>query len=272
MRFMRYAFLVAYDGAGYYGFARQPNLPTVEGELLKAFQEFGLYHELSNARYRAAARTDRGASALGQVVALDVLKPPDIPALNAILPPDITILEAREVDHSFDPQRHAICKCYRYICKAPEGFDLERAKEAARLFEGKHDFKNFCKREKGRRTWAEIIRAHVDGDEILTFDFEARAFLWQQARRLVNAILAVGTGELSMEKLKELLEGQIDSPITPAPPDGLILMKVEYAEVRLEPNPNLAQKFIEHLNKKLAFHSQRVAVYKNILSAIMKHR
>lgn len=265
---MRYAFLVAYDGTGYYGFARQPNLPTVEEELLKAFQRFGLYHELSNARYRAAARTDRGASALGQVVALDVLKLPDIPALNAILPPDIAILEAKEVDHSFDPRRHAIRKCYRYICKAPENFDLGRAREAARLFEGNHDFKNFCKREKGKRTWAEIIRTQVDGDEILTFDFEARAFLWQQTRRLVNAILAVGTGELSMEKLKELLDGHLDSPIAPAPPEGLILMKVEYADVKLEPNLNLAQKLIEHLNKKLAFHSQRAAVYKNILSAI----
>jgi tRNA pseudouridine38-40 synthase len=266
VRLMRYAFLVAYDGTGYYGFVRQPNLPTVEGELLKAFQSFGLYSEPPKARYRAAARTDRGASAVGQVVALDVLKLPDVSALNAILPPDIAILGAKEVDRSFDPRKHATRKCYRYVCETPVDFDLEKAREAAKLFEGMHDFRNFCKREKGRRTVAEITKARVDSDGILIFDFEARAFLWQQVRRLVNAILAVGTGELSMEELREMLDGHLDSPISPAPPEGLILMKVKYADVKLEPNPTLAQKFIEHLHKKLAFHSQRTAVYKNILS------
>ncbi|MCS7131924.1 MAG: tRNA pseudouridine(38-40) synthase TruA [Hadesarchaea archaeon] len=265
---MRYAFLVAYDGTGYYGFTRQPNLPTIEGELLRSFRRFGLYHELPNARYRAAARTDRGASALGQVVALDVLRLPNISALNAILPPDIAILEAKEVDRSFDPRRHAMRKCYRYICEMPAGFDLEKAREAARLFEGKHDFKNFCKREKGRPTSTEIIKAHVNGDEILTLDFEARVFLWQQVRRLVNAILAVSTGELTMARLKEMLDGRVDSPVAPAPPEGLILMKVEYADVELRPNPILARKFAEHLKKRLVFHSRRAAVYKKLLGAI----
>lgn len=42
---MRYAFKVAYDGARYFGFARQPGLPTIEGELLKALKECGLCHD-----------------------------------------------------------------------------------------------------------------------------------------------------------------------------------------------------------------------------------
>ena len=160
---MRYAFKVAYDGARYFGFARQPGLPTIEGELLKALKECGLYHDPAEARYRVAARTDRGVSAMGQVVALDVLKRPNIGAINAQLPDDISILSTTEVQPSFDPWRMALRKYYRYKCGAPEGFDLKKARGAAKLLLGVHDLWSFCKHEQGRSTLGELEQVKISG-------------------------------------------------------------------------------------------------------------
>lgn len=270
MRRMRYAFLVAYDGTRYFGFVRQPGLPTVEGELLKAFEGFELYPELSHARYRTAARTDRGVSALGQVIALDALKRPNLRALNASLPPDIAILGATKVEPSFDPRRQAMHKHYRYICEAPKGFNPKKARAAARLLLGTHDFGNFCKREKGRPTEAKLERVSVRGRKILTFDFAAGAFLWQQVRRLVNALLAVGTSGMTIARLREMLDGRVDAPMAPAPPEGLILMKIEYPSLKLEPNPRLAPKFLNLLKRERTHHVRCAAIYEHLLRAIVK--
>ncbi|MDI6819894.1 MAG: tRNA pseudouridine(38-40) synthase TruA [Candidatus Hodarchaeaceae archaeon] len=267
---MRYAFLVAYDGTRYFGFARQPGLSTVEAELLRAFERFEFYRELSHARYRVAARTDRGVSALGQVIALDALKRPNLRALNASLPPDIAILGATKVEPSFDPRGQAMRKHYRYICEAPKGFNPNKARAAAALLVGTHDFRNFCKREKGRSTEAKLERASVRGGKILTFDFAAKAFLWQQVRRLVNALLAVGTGRMTIARLREMLDGRMDAPIAPAPPEGLILMKIEYPGLKLEPNPPLAPKFLNLLKRERAHHMRRAVIYECLLRAIVK--
>jgi tRNA pseudouridine38-40 synthase len=225
---MRYAFKVAYDGARYFGFARQPGLPTVEGELLKALKECGLCHDPAEARYQVAARTDRGVSAVGQVVALDVLKRPNINAINAHLPDDISVLSTTEVQPSFDPWRMALRKHYRYICVAPEGFNLTKARSAAKLLLGAHDFWSFCKHEQGRPTLGELGQVKISGKKVLTFDFVAPAFLWQQVRRMVGALLTVGVGKSALDDFKLMLEQYIDHLPRPASPDGLVLVHVKY--------------------------------------------
>lgn len=262
---MRYAFQVAYDGSRYFGFVRQPGLRTIEGELLRALQACGLYKELKTARYRVASRTDRGVSALCQVIALNLLKRPNLRALNASLPKDIAFLAAAKVDQPFDPRRHALRKRYRYLCAAPQGFDLARAQKAAKLLVGRHDFRNFCKREKGRSAIMELEHVSIRGRRRLSFDFTAKAFLWQQVRRLVNALLKVGSKELTIAELRRLLKGEVNAPIPPAPPEGLILMYIEYADLELRPDPQLAKPFIGYLQSELAAHTQRVAVLKNIM-------
>ncbi|MCK4405271.1 MAG: tRNA pseudouridine(38-40) synthase TruA [Hadesarchaea archaeon] len=244
---MRYAFLVAYDGSRYFGFVRQPGRPTIEAELLKAFKKCGVYRELKEARFRTAARTDRGVSALGQVVALDVIEEPNLPLINVCLPDDIAALAVAEVGPEFDPRRQAQSKHYRYICEAPPGFDLSLARRAARLLEGPHDFKQFCKHERGRSTIGELEHASVSGQKILSFDFIARAFLWQQVRRMVGALLGVGTGKFSLGEFKQMLEGQAKQAMRPAPPEGLILVGIRYLLVALRPDARAVSKFIKHL-------------------------
>jgi tRNA pseudouridine38-40 synthase len=240
--------MVAYDGAGYFGFVRQPGRPTVEEELLKAFRQCGLCRKLKEAGYRVAARTDRGVSAVGQVVALNVLKKPRLQQLNAVLPEDIAVLAAAEVRQDFDPRTQARSKHYRYVCEVPPAFDLQTARQAAKLFKGVHDFRHFCKHERGRTTAGKLEYASVRKREnILVFDFLAPAFLWQQVRRMVWSVLTVGTGRLSLDEFKEMVEGHAKQAARPAPAEGLFLVGIRYPLLALRPDARAVSGFIEHL-------------------------
>lgn len=247
---MRYAFLVAYDGSRYFGFVRQPGRPTVEAELLRAFELRGLYRKLKEARYRVAARTDRGVSAIGQVVALDVRREPSVRELNVVLHQDIAVLAAAKVEPDFNPRTQVQSKHYRYVCEAPPGFDLLLARRAARLLKGTHDFKQFCKHEHGRSTIGELGYASVRGQKNLVFDFIARAFLWQQVRRMVGALLAVGTSKLGLDEFKRMLEGQAKQAMRPVPAEGLILVGIRYPSIKLRPDERTVSKFIKHLKNR----------------------
>ncbi len=248
----RYAFQVVYDGPRYFGFVRQPGQPTVEWELLKAFKYCGILTELKNAHYQVAARTDRGVSALGQVVALDVSKRPSIRAINACLPKDIKILSVVKVQPPFDPRRQALRKHYRYTCEAPSDFNLKKARAAAEMLQGRHDFWNFCKHEYGKSTIGELQHVKIGGKRTLTFDFVAPAFLWQQVRRMVSALRAVGRGKLDLHDFKRMLKQHQSQLPAPAPPEGLVLVRVVYPGVAFKSNCRHAkyENLLKHIRGK----------------------
>ena len=65
---MRVAIKFAYDGKQFHGYARQPKLKTVEGELLKALVKHGFIEDIKESIFRSASRTDKDVSALCNVV------------------------------------------------------------------------------------------------------------------------------------------------------------------------------------------------------------
>jgi tRNA pseudouridine38-40 synthase len=65
---VRLKLTLEYDGIGFYGWAAQPGLRTIEGELREALGKvFPGWSELA-----VAGRTDTGVHARGQVVSVDV--------------------------------------------------------------------------------------------------------------------------------------------------------------------------------------------------------
>jgi tRNA pseudouridine38-40 synthase len=65
---VRLRLTLEYDGTGFHGWAAQPGLRTVEGELRGALGElYGSFDSLA-----VAGRTDTGVHALGQVASVDV--------------------------------------------------------------------------------------------------------------------------------------------------------------------------------------------------------
>jgi tRNA pseudouridine38-40 synthase len=245
---MRHAFLVAYDGTRYFGFVRQPRAPTVEGELLRAFRKFGLFKDLKRCRYGVAARTDRNVGALSQVVALDVEREPELSELNSELPEDIAILACRPVQMTFDPRREVLAKHYRYVCMPPKGFDLERVKRAARLLEGMHNFKCFCKPE--GNTWNSLMFARVKVNEFLTFDFIAKFFLRQQVRRMVEGLLELGKREIGEEWFAQAVRGNAPRSFKPAPPEGLFLARTKYRRLVFKMSRAHVLKLASYLEDK----------------------
>ena len=114
---MRVALKMAYFGTIYYGFQIQPDVPTIERELFKAFGMLGIFDDPKDANYSASGRTDRGVHAIGQVVSFDSDRPgltsPRI--INSSLPEGIWIWARSEVPEDFDARRNAISREYRYF-------------------------------------------------------------------------------------------------------------------------------------------------------------
>lgn len=75
------AFQVQYDGSDYSGFAAQENEDTVEDKLFKSLQKLRLIEDRKTSNYSRCGRTDKGVSALGQVVAFNLRSsiPKDVP-------------------------------------------------------------------------------------------------------------------------------------------------------------------------------------------------
>ena len=224
---MRYALKFGCNGRGFSGYARQPELRTVEGEIIRALQKSKIISNLDGCRFQSASRTDKGVSARGNVVALntDFRKDEILGALNAHLE-DIWFYGLAEVDEEFNP-RHARKRWYRYFL-VDEEIDIEKIEEAATLFKGEHDFSNFARVEdKDPRRNIEKIEISKEGD-LLVFDFRAQSYLWHMIRRIVKALTNYAKREITLEDIRNALDTQEKKDLGIAPPEPLILMDVEY--------------------------------------------
>ncbi|WP_456482508.1 tRNA pseudouridine(38-40) synthase TruA [Methanopyrus sp.] len=227
---MRVALRVAYDGSRYHGFQYQPDVPTIEGALRKAFSELGL--ELVG----YASRTDAGAHARYQVVVVEgdsELARPD--PINARLPDDIRVVARAEVDEGFDPRRDALRKEYRYFL-GPLSHP-GAATRAARRLEGRHDFSAF-RREDGRDPTVTVERCELVEvvPRVYVLRVVAPRFLWEMVRRMAGFVWEVGQGLRDEGDVEPLLSGEFEPSEKPRclPAEGLVLWYIEYDGVCLE--------------------------------------
>jgi tRNA pseudouridine38-40 synthase len=145
----------AYDGSKFYGYQRQKDLPTVEGEILKVIKKYKIADNL-----RSASRTDRGVSALGNVIWLKTEM--DARDVIGILNSNLKYIYFHSFANENINPRHAELRWYRYHI-FEMGHDFERLKEAAKIFQGFHDFRNFTRARKN--TEIEIKKIEVKKEE-----------------------------------------------------------------------------------------------------------
>ena len=217
---------LAYDGRAFMGSQRQPGMRTVESETIEALRRIGAIESAEASRFRFASRTDRGVSALGNVMAFRTSfgRGALLKALNAASS-DVMYYAWAEVPDTFSPRR-ARQRWYRYLLPS-DGIDPRAAAEAAALFEGCHDFKGFC-RPDGRSTVRTIDSFIVtEGDGVLIADVRGREFLRSMVRRMVAAIAEVGSGQASLAEVSAVLDGA-EGGFGLAPPEQLILMDVDH--------------------------------------------
>jgi tRNA pseudouridine38-40 synthase len=234
-----------YDGSDFKGWAAQPGLRTVQGEL-----EAGLATVLREpVQLAVAGRTDTGVHALGQVASFvtDAEVREDLARrLNGVGPDDIAVTAATAVEDGFDARHSAKSRSYRYRVLArsapspfeqgralwwPHRFDLEALEACAAALPGNHDFTAFTPTQTDHiRFDRDIYKASwTQEDDILTFRITADAFMRNMVRILVGTMLEASGGRRTPRCFHKLLEGapRAEAGDT-APPHGLYLESVSY--------------------------------------------
>jgi tRNA pseudouridine38-40 synthase len=238
---VRLKLTLEYDGTGFRGWAAQPDLRTVEGELRAALGAvFPGLGELA-----IAGRTDTGVHALGNVASVEVDGGPPAgraaEALNARLPPDVAVVASEETAPDFHARHSARTRSYRYRIYRrrerspfeerrswwyPRPLDEERLAASADLLLGEHDFRAFTPAETQHKVFVRAVERaqwHRRADA-LELEIEADSFLRHMVRTLVGTMV-----EQSPEQLAELLHGKPRSEAgSTAPPWGLYLERVSY--------------------------------------------
>lgn len=229
------AFRFAYLGWNYNGlnFQYEPTpLPTVEEEILQAMTKARLVTEADPGccDFSRCGRTDKGVSALNQVISLKVRSSlsaeeqkdaandqreiPYLTILNALLPADIRITAVclRPLEN-FNARFSCLYRHYKYLFKG-DGLDIELMKDAASRYEGVHDFRNFCKIDGSKQITnhsREIHSAkilHIK-DDLYCFDLQGSAFLWHQVRCMVAILFLVGQKHESPSVVDDLMSPEI---------------------------------------------------------------
>jgi tRNA pseudouridine38-40 synthase len=225
---VRLAFRTAYLGDRFYGSQVQADERTVEGEFIAACMRTELFSNPQEARFLAAGRTDRGVHARGQVFAFTTLFPQRaLAALPWQLPRDIRVTGYALVDQEFHPRYRAISRTYRYYF-GKSGLDLATMDDAARRFIGCHDFTRFARIEDQKDPIRKVLASRVFDDYgLLCFEVTAESFLWHMVRFMAATLLLVGEGSWDAQSIVQQLEGEENTVLSPAPPDGLVLWEVD---------------------------------------------
>ena len=270
--FRRLRIDLAYDGTNFAGWAKQPDLRTLQGVLEDCLAKL----VRTQVNTVVAGRTDAGVHATGQVIHVDI--PDDSPnsryrpeediwdfdhfkyRLNQMLDEDVRVLKVDAAPVNFDARFSATARHYRY--KLLDGnrellplqrfdattwfrpLDIELMNQASAQLLGKHDFFTFCRFREGAttlRTLLEFNWSRVAGGFVIC-DIAADGFGWNMVRNLVGAAVCVGEGRFPVSWMGEILTATSrvsDSYVFPA--RGLTLVAVDYPDAHTLANMELSE-------------------------------
>lgn len=251
--FFRAKITLAYDGTNFFGWGKQRDRRTIQGELEDALRT--LYRR--DLETVVAGRTDAGVHATGQVIHVDLpiggasdfgFEFEDLAyRLNRILTEEIRIKNAERAPEDFHARFGALRR--HYIYKIQDGLgiiepvkrlditpwyrhlDIEKMNSAASDLLGEHDFFSFAKYRENSTTIRNLERFDFTRSEegLIISHISADAFCYNMVRSLIGAMVYIGEGRFPTSWARETLikrERPSDSVVFPA--RGLTFVGVEY--------------------------------------------
>ncbi|WP_321492855.1 tRNA pseudouridine(38-40) synthase TruA [uncultured Desulfobacter sp.] len=239
--------VVAYDGTGFFGWQRQADKPTIQGELERILSII-LNQDI---KIHGSGRTDAGVHARAQVAhfhAQTRLAPDTIQkGVNSLMSAPIVIHDCRLADPDFHAQYRVISKEYRYYILNREipaamgrdylwhvkpTLDIDTMNHCCEYLVGEHDFKAFENTGSPRSSTVRTVYSAQwtkMPDDKLEFCICASGFLKNMVRNIVGTLKDAGTGRISPEMFKKILYS-CERPLAgaTAPAQGLFLHHVNY--------------------------------------------
>lgn len=229
------------------GWQKQPTKLNIQGTIEQAIKIV----TGEEVNLMASGRTDAGVHAFGQIANFKTNS--NIPinkiaiALNSNLKKSIRIISAEEVDDRFHSRLTCKKKTYRYVINnsefssaiyrnlethIPQKLNVEKMREAAKYFEGEHDFKAFkASGTSSKSSIRTIYKAEVIeiSNNRIYIELTGNGFLYNMVRIIAGTLVDVGIGKIEPEEIRKIIESK-DRNLAgkTLPPNGLYLVNVDY--------------------------------------------
>ncbi|XP_021596339.1 tRNA pseudouridine(38/39) synthase isoform X2 [Manihot esculenta] len=295
------ALKLMYFGQRFYGFSSEGQMdPTIESEIFKALERTRLLiGDKKDIKYSRCGRTDKGVSAVGQVIALFLrskLKDVDannkisgeivseehngeidyVGVLNRVLPNDIRIVGWSPVPNDFSARFSCLSREYKYFFWVDK-LNLLAMESAGKKFIGEHDFRNFCKMDalnvhnyRRHITSFEISPCEMrsEGNQLGAIKIKGSAFLWHQVRCMVAVLFLIGQGLESPDVIDVLLD--IDrttrKPQYPMAPEiPLVLHSCEFGGLKFTCSADAGRALRTHFKNECQLYQLQAAIFHDAL-------
>ncbi|XP_046972184.1 tRNA pseudouridine synthase A isoform X2 [Vanessa cardui] len=251
------AVLLGYCGVNYYGMQRNPGVPTIEEDLLKALYDAKYiteedFNNQQNAQFQRSSRTDKGVSAARQVVSLKLPLEVNIEEINNRLPQCIKVFGIKRATNKFNSKSKCNARTYSYtlptyVFEPSLTTEQERKRyritaekmtkvnEILGVYKGTKSYHNFTEKKhyqdpsslRYMMSFAlerVFIESEVEFAELLV---KGQSFMLHQIRKMVGLMIAVVRGQTDMGMMDKAF-GKDKVMIPTAPGLGLMLDKVHY--------------------------------------------
>ena len=242
---MNYKLLIQYDGTDFHGWQIQEGHRTVQGELTRALSLI----DGRSVNVHGSGGTDAGGHAEGQVASVEIEREITVEklraAINGNIGRDVRVLSVETVPDDFHARYSAIEKTYvyrivngpvispfwwRYAFHEARSLELERMREGAELFRGRHDWTAFSAAQSDVEDRVRTVtNVEIVERDLIEIRVSAEGFLRYMVRTMAGTLMALGRDELDRDSISEALEtGKRPLAAVTAPACGLTLLHVRY--------------------------------------------
>ncbi len=246
------------------GFQRQPHKDTVCDKIMNVLNECNYLKDDRILYY--GGRTDKGVSAIGNFVVVELKKDPILSQIYSKLKgKGVWILACKEIDKI----PNVMYRHYRYILPTlPNEYNVKLMKEASKKLIGTHSFHNLSKKDKTKqkspiRTIYDItIREYP---YYITIDIIGKSFLWNMVRKIITALSEIGMENKPVCWINKLLDENYKEGIPPALAEGLILMDAR-TDIEFIYDDYVISRFKKEWLDNYKINSMKMGVYHNAIN------